>query len=965
MKKYLLILFLISTFSASAQNIIINEVMASNKTTLYDEDGAASDWIELYNRGNQAVNLSGYTLSDDTLKINKWAFGSKIMQPGEYLIVFASSKNKVATYFHTNFNISASGESVILADAKGAILDRVDVPASQSDISYGRESDGSIKWIFQNPTPGKSNTGTSTIKIADSIKASISGGFYPSAMSVSLSAGTSKIYYTLDGFDPDSTSDLYSAPISITKTSVLKARSLKTGYLPGPVLYQSYFINETTDLPVISLSSDPYNLFDKNYGVYTNYNQDWERPAHVEFYDDSKKFGFSKDCYVSIHGSQSAEWAQKSLNVKFKDGIEPLEYPLFPGFYVNTFKSFVLRNSGNDWQYTHIRDAMMQTLVKDLNIDYQEYRPATSFINGEYWGIYNIRERISADYLAYRYGVDPDNVDLLENNMNVIEGDSLNYLQLINYISTANMNTDEAYNYVNNMIDMDECILYFAAQAYYDNMDWPGTNIKFWRERSEKGKWRWILFDLDFGFGLYAHGPSEDHIQFMFSTVETRYSNPPWATLLQRKLVENSKIKNKFINQVADLLNTNFKSDRVIGTINTIANHIANEITRHRKKWNLTGETTAKMITFANERPAYLRTHVRNYFGCGNDGIITVNSTAGGKVKLNSLTLQKTDFPWKGTYFDKNLVYLKAIPEPGYKFDGWSGDITSNSDTISLYVSRSKSVTAAFSPDSSDNQGIVINEINYNSSSQFDPGDWIEIYNRSNKNIDISKWSICDSDPAHAYTFPSGTVLEANKYLVIVENTKSFSTCFPNVKNFTGPVDFGLSGSGELIKLMDGNKNTIDSLIYDDQSPWPLEADGLGATLELTDPYTDNSLGKNWKASVSHGTPGQVNSVKTSVDEIDNNIPQNYSLSQNYPNPFNPATVINYQLPVLSSAKLFIYNPLGQLIRTLINKAQNAGEYSVEWDGKDDNGNRVSSGIYIYRLQAGSFTQTRKMVLVK
>jgi hypothetical protein len=522
------------------------------------------------------------------------------------------------------------------------------------------------------------------------------------------------------------------------------------------------------------------------------------------------------------------------------------------------------------------------------------------------------------------------------------------------------MNTDEAYNYVNKMIDMDECILYFAAQAYYDNMDWPGTNIKFWRERSETGKWRWILFDLDFGFGLYAHGPSEDHIKFMFSTVETRYSNPPWATLLQRKLVENSKIKNKFINQIADLLNTNFKSDRVVNTINTLANHISNEITRHRQRWNLSGESTAKLITFANERPAYLRTHVRNFFGCGNDGQITVNSTAGGKVKLNSRTLQKTDFPWKGIYFDNNAIYLKAIPEPGYKFDGWSGDITSSSDSLSLYVVRSANIYANFLIDNSDSKGIVINEINYNSSSQFDPGDWIEIYNRSNNNIDISKWSISDSDPSHAFTFPSGTILEANKYLVIVEKNGSFTSCFPNVKNFTGSMDFGLSGSGELIKIMDENKNIIDSLTYDDQSPWPTEADGLGNTLELTDPFSDNSLGKNWKASQGHGTPGQVNSVKTSIIEINNNNPNNFILSQNYPNPFNPSTTIAFDIPVRSKVTLKIYDLLGREVAQLISEPMLAGHHSVQWNGAG-----IPSGVYFYKLQAGSFNKKKKLILQK
>jgi hypothetical protein len=959
MNKYFLFLFIIIASSLSAQSLILNEIMSSNKTIILDEDGDASDWIELYNKGTEPVNLDGYALSDDTLKTGKWIFGSAVIEPGDYLFVFASSKNKKATYFHTNFNISASGEPVILSDPKGVVIDRIYVPASQPDISYGRESDGSAEWIFQDPSPGKENGKPGSVS-ADTISVSLKGGFYPAAISVSLSAGDSKIYYTLNGKDPDSTSTLYSSPVDIAKTSVLKAVSLKKGCLPGPVIYQSYLINETTDLPVISLSSDPYNLFDKDYGIYTNYTRDWERPAHVEFFDDSKNPGFSKDCIINIHGTQSAEWAQKSFAVKFKDGIEPLKYPLFPDFRITTFKSFVLRNSGNDFQYTHIRDAMMQQLVKNLDIDYQEYRPAASFINGEYWGIYNIREKVNEHYIAYRHGLNPDSIDLLEDNMNVVQGDSLNYLQLINYISSADMTTTETYNYVNKMIDLDECILYFAAQAYYDNLDWPGGNIKFWREHGEKGKWRWILYDLDFGFGLYAHGPSEDHISFMFSPVETRYSNPPWATLLQRKLVSNPTIRNQFINQIADLLNTNFKSETVVNTINSMAGHIANEITKHRIRWNIAGEDLNKLTAFANERPAYLRTHVRNFFKCGSDGLITVNSSAGGKVKLNSLYLDKSNLPWTGTYFQNNSIRLRAIPDPGYKFDGWSGDAASIYDTVSIFIGSSSNVYASFSPDSGDAGKIVINEINYNSSSQFDPGDWIELYNKSALNIDMSNWVLSDSDPSHAFSFPAGTVLGADKYLVALVDSNAFKSFFPAAKNYIGQMDFGLSGSGELIKLIDKNGNVIDSLVYDDKSPWPEEADGLGATLELPDPSSDNSLGENWKASAGHGSPGEINSVRTSVGEKDYSTPDKFILYQNYPNPFNPATKIKFALPQRSITKIIIYNILGKEMYTLINKELEAGYHEINFDA----GN-FSSGVYFYRIQSGDFTQTKKMLILK
>ncbi len=971
MNKYWLLVFILIPSLALTQNIVINEVMASNQRTIFDEDGEASDWIELYNSRSTSINIAGYYLSDDSLNLTKWRFGNTIIQPGGYVLVYASDKNRQGTIPHANFKISASGEAVLLSDSNGVVIDRVAVPASAADISYGRTNDGLLPWVFQQPTPGSKNAGTKIEGFADTISLARRGGFYSSQLSLTLSAGDSRIFYTLDGSAPDSTKTKYTAPIVLTKTTVLKAISLKEKYLPTRPITHTYFINESTSLPVISLSADPYDLFDADSGIYTNFTKDWERPAHVEFFEDDKSPGFSEDCGINIHGTQSANWAQKSFAVKFKQeyGVSRIEYPLFPGFRVTTFKSFVLRNSGNDFQYTHIRDAMMQTLVKDLDIDYQEYRPATAFVNGQYWGIYNIREKVSEDYIAYRHGVDPDNIDMLENNMAVLHGDSLHYRQLINYISSNNMSTPAAFEYVNSMIDLDECILYFAVQAYYDNMDWPGTNIKYWRERSAAGKWRWILFDLDFGFGLYAHGAWEDHIQFMFSPVETRYSNPPWATLFQRKLVENPTIRNQFINRIADLLNTNFTSARVVEVINTLANHIASEIAKHRARWNLTGENLTKMTTFAQDRPAYLRTHVRNYFNCGDDGRIAISSTEGCSVRLNSLSLQFKDMPFSGVYFQGNAVHLKAIPSPGYKFDGWSGGISSKNDTLSLFVGRTTNITAAFSIDSSGSKGIVINEINYNSSDQFNSGDWIELYNTSSQSIDMSGWMYQDSDPAHVFRFPAGTILGPGQYVVLLEDSSLFKARFPEVKNYIGQMDFGLSGSGEFMKLMNDKGEGIDSLTYDDQAPWPTEPDGKGATLELIDPASDNARGENWKASVGHGSPGRKNSITTAIDEKMNRIiPDTYALMQNYPNPFNPTTVISYQLPVTSTVSLKVYDLLGKELATLFEGIHQPGNHNATFDASG-----LAGGVYFYRMhaneidggQAHGHVEIKKLVVLK
>ena len=992
-KKFLIFILFLSQHLVFSQSVVINEVMSSNNSTIYDEDGDAPDWLELYNDSSSQVDLSGYYLSDDSLNIKKWQFGNAVIEPGEHLIVFASDKDTMINYWHTNFKISASGEEVILSNSSGTIIDQIFVQASLSDVSYGRISDGALSWIFQEPSPGSVNTGNAIQDLSDSVSVSLPEGFYPSAVSVELFAGTGDIYYTLDGNDPDSTSSKYTEPITISETSVLKAMSKKANHLPSPTIYQTYFINVETDLPVVSLISDPYNLFDYNYGIYAegpgwtpvephfgaNYWMDWERPAHVEFFDENKNLGFSEDCGIEMYGAWTRSYPQKSFSVKFKDpyNSSALEYPLFPGFYVTTFKSFILRNSGNDFYYTHIRDAMMQALIKDHDIDYLEYRPAAAYVNGEYWGIYNIREKISEHYVAYRHGVDPDNIDMLEGNMEIIHGDSLDYKKLLDYITNNDMSTDEAYNYVNSKIDLDNCLLYFAAEIYYNNQDWPANNIKYWRERSENGRWRWILYDLDFGFNLYeTTGQSENHVYYLLSGIETRPgSNPPWSTLLPRKLIENPKIKNKFINLIADLLNTNFKNERVVNIIDQMVDHIAKEGVKHRERWGI-GQSTfnshiQRMKTFAQQRPGYLRGFVRDFFNCGADGKITVTSTEGGKVKLNSLYIDSTDSPWSGIYFRDNPVELKAIPNKGYKFYGWSGDVTSSEDSISLLVTGSTNLQAIFSIDSSLAEEIVINEINYNSADDFDSGDWVELYNNSNQSKDISNWYFSDSDSSHKFVLPEGTIIDSGGYLVIVENSTDFISRFPDVKNYVGETGFGLSGSGEFMKLVNSNDQIVDSLTYDDNFPWPVEADGDGSTLELIDANSDNSVAENWKASVGHGTPGKLNSIITSVKEnVNSIIPKEFSLFQNYPNPFNPETTISYDLPVAGEVSLKVYDILGKEIVGLVNKKMSAGRYSVKW-----NASKFASGMYFYRIsvsslpnqdgQTANFIQTKKMILIK
>ena len=241
---------------------------------------------------------------------------------------------------------------------------------------------------------------------------------------------------------------------------------------------------------------------------------------------------------------------------------------------------------------------------------------------------------------------------------------------------------------------------------------------------------------------------------------------------------------------------------------------------------------------------------------------------------------------------------------------------------------------------------------------------WVELHNPGTEAINISGWEFKDEDDSHIFIIPDDTILEAGEYLVLSNDLEAFNTLFPSVSNVVGELGFGLSGSGELIRLYDAEETLVDAVEYGDDSPWPEEADGNGATLELIDPNLDNSLASSWIASLNNGTPGEQNdaAVPSEDDEI---VSQQLALS-NYPNPFNPETTIAFSVTDESTlSKIIVFNTKGQVVTVLLDEMLPCGEHTVVWDGRDDSGNSVSSGLYFYRLSSGDKQKTQKMILMK
>jgi hypothetical protein len=888
---------------------------------------------------------------------------------------------------HTNFMIKASGENLYLNDSLGQVVDFLNATVIPPEISFGRQPDGTSNWFFFNEaTPESSNTTQGYAGLVPQPQFSLPGGFYSGSVTISLSDSLpgSEIRYTTNGSEPTDTSALYVINLTFTQTTVLRARAFSTNLIPSKVITHTYFIDENVHLPVISLSTDPANLWDYNTGIYVmgpnadpnfphfgaNFWQDWEKPVHLEFYETDGTKGFSLDAGVKIFGGWTRGLPQKSLAIfaRGRYGNNKINYQIFPDKSITDFKSIVLRNSGNDWESTMFRDALMTGLVKDADIDIQAYRPSIVFLNGEFWGIHNVREKISEHYIASNHGVDPDNLDFLESNSQIILGDANHYEMLLDFLSTHNISDPVNYEYINTQMNIENFIRYQVSQIYFDNTDWPGNNIKYWRPRLQNGRWRWIMYDTDFGFGLYnTMGYSNNTLAFATAPNGPPWPNPPWSTFMLRKLLENSNFTIDFINRFADFLNYYFEPLRVIQKIGNIYSLIEPDYPAHIGKWggniNSWNVNVHNLRVFAAHRPNYTRNHIESKFNLTGNYQLTlnINQADQGKIKINSLLI--SDSTWTGIYFNNVPISLTALPENGYKFKTWTGSITSDSASITISPQNDIEITAVFEFDSLAFGPIVINEINYNSHASFDPGDWVEFVNITQSPIDMSGWQFKDSDSTHVFIFPQNTTIEPDSFIVICRNSAKFFTVFPSVTNYIGEFNFGLSSNGELIMLYDSNSSTIDSLVYDDKLPWPIEPDGNGPTLALKNPLLNNTLPQSWAASAAYGTPGKVNDVYTSLfEENESSLPYKFKLSQNYPNPFNPSTIISIELHKKMHIKLEIYDIIGRKIITLIDREMNGGYHNIDWKP----GNEIASGIYFYVIQAGKeIKKTFKMVFIK
>ncbi len=929
--------------------LFINEVMSDNTSTLADQTGLFHDWLEIYNPADQAIDLTGFALSDDATLPDKWRFPAKVIQPQSYLLVFASDLNLTdpAQPLHTNFKLAAGGERLLLSDATLQLIDEVQIPALAVDQSVGRVPDGSSSlqlFAQADSTPGLANPIITTDPILQAPEFIPDGGFFldPVTLEVVGAETNHIIHYTLDGSEPSSRSPILTASLTLTQTTVLRAIARHPrGQLSNPVS-RTFFVGVDHQLPIVSLATSPTNMAFRDgylYGMgssvltsqdrvlqnypYSGSNawKDREVEVALELFETNHIAALRQQAGMKIFGGWGSRgYPQKSLALFARRtyGNGKFTHRLFPDMNINEFESFVLRNSGNDNQSTHqtpprppitefgttrsygsyfvngtftlLRDAFLQQLLDGTGLDTQGYRPAVVYVNGDYWGIYNIREKTSADYVSDHNHVAPDQMDLIEGYGKVNAGSGTTYTAMRSFVANQDMANPANYDFVQeHYLDVANFIDYHLAVIYFQNFDIG--NIKCWRPSAPRGRFRWIVYDQDYGFGLwpahiYENAMARDYADYrnMFdfytagTGTSTSWPNGGGNTLLLRRLLDNPDFHNRFIQRCADLLNTTFHPQRVQETLAHMADVIRPEIPAHLDRWSWTGitqrdfgvphqaETTpfnsntweanlSVLSNFGASRPDKLRQDCIDHFqltaGLGTLQLET-DPPGAGLIQLNSIT--PTNLPWTGTYFVDIPNTLQPIPTPGYRFVSWCpGSAPSTSFTLNTTIQANATNTfiAHFEPaptNPATPPELTITEIQYHPAETADSGDWIQLHNPTTNPVNLTGWIFRDNEDQHAFLLPD-TTLQPNDSLVLCEEEHRFRIYHDASRPVAGSFQFGLNNSGDTLRLYRPNGTLALAVSYDDLAPWPPEADGTGRTLQLIHPQADPTLPQSWTAS--------------------------------------------------------------------------------------------------------------------
>lgn len=818
--------------------------MPSNISTIVSDKYDYNGYVELYNDGDQ-IDLNGWTVTNEKEGKTNWTLRlsqSHVIKKGYNLLFFAKddvaetssndASNKNPLFAGTvSQKLTSDAGKLILSNGLQTIS--IEYPKQYPHISYG---DGG----YMTPSPGTENT--SAYSISDRVASPIFAGTTPGVVyagghaTVQLQCSTegAQIYYTLDGSIPTKEKGVvYQSPIDLETTTIVRARAYKDGKLYSDVVTGSYLFTDgiystcgTSKLPIVSITSDGENFNDPQLGICVvgnngsrstcssdnaqkaNYYNDWMRPANFEYIVDGKVVD-NQEVEVGVFGVCSRQHAVKSFKIKAnkRTGNNKFQYTkFFKDRSYTKYKALALRNGGNGfYMHPRWREGYMQTLAKGMNIDYQAYQPVAYFLNGEYKGLMGLRERTDEDYIESNYGYDEDEIEYIrlvkEEKKYVAQIGTDEAYYKMEDLAANNSGDADFYDKLSQIMDIDEYIDYQIIQQFLANTDWVNNNVKLWRKK-DGGKFRWFLYDVDFGLST-SSSASNNMLSYCMTgstsdggsmwgggtwgggTMPGGGTTPGGGTMpgmgggtfpgmggfsmpgmlssdelhlctLFKGCMENEDFKYHFLDRYTYLLETQFTESRMTKICDSIAALVKEEacatIEANNKVCTQQEYDSAiqKMIDFAKQRPSVIESQLVSYYGVqSTKANVSVRMTFNGNAPEYRFLVNKiaSTSDYSRQLFVGERIKVEVRVPTGYKIQSWKINGETKNGTATSYLDNVSAsgmdIEVVFTTDSEFKlPKLFINEVcasnNRTEDEYGSKPDWIEIYNSENHDVDLA-----------------------------------------------------------------------------------------------------------------------------------------------------------------------------------------------------------------------------------
>ncbi len=603
-------------YQKTPEGLIINEAMNSNYSYLTQNGGNHYDWIELYNNSNKTIQLSEYCLTTSINDLCSYKLPEFELEKGKYYIVIASGDVNLSndSYKHAGFKLSET-ESIYLTSS-GKVVDTLFLHDIPKGYSFGKDTKFGT-YYYGSPTPGSNNSGGAEA-VASMPKASVDSGIFNDSKGFEVTlSGNGNIYYTLDGSTPTTSSKLYSSPLTIQKTTVLRIMSHEDGKLNSDTNTYNYIVNENHKIAVVSLAINAADFKKINNNPGTNN----VRPVAAEMLNPDGS-GFKIDAGLKLFGGSTRYYRKKSYELKFKKQFGPAElhYKVFDTVDSAVYNSLILRTGSQDefqWSKRNmLRDIVSTSLMHDYTkVDVQAYKPCVVYVNGTYWGLYFLREKIDETLIANHYNVPAtkENTDIIRIDGEVKTGNKSKYNEMVNFLKKNNMSNASNYAKAKEMIDIENFCDFWIGEIFATNYDM--LNLRYMRNPDvDGGKFKLVFYDMDSAY----YNVTNDYFTFYGRSAGIGMGN--WSNPVYVNLMKNQEFKETFVTRLSYNMNNTWKYENFEKKIDSVIAEIGeDEIKRNLSRWNNISysqwqKNVSEFKKYAKQRPSIMIKQAKSYF---------------------------------------------------------------------------------------------------------------------------------------------------------------------------------------------------------------------------------------------------------------------------------------------------------------------------------------------------------------